>query len=72
MPKVVRNIADKCSAPIIPSGNPTVFLSGFTIAVVGDPVTPHPPGGIHNSAKMVQGSATFSIHGKKVCRVGDT
>ena len=75
MPKVVRVSNDICVGTILGLGNPTVFLDGVQIAVVGDSIVPHPPCELpsppHCSAVMVQGSSTFSIHGKKVCRVGD-
>ena len=51
-----------------------VYANGSPVAIIGDPVTPHPPCPvlpIHCSAVMAEGSALTRIGGIPICRAGD-
>lgn len=53
------------------SGGAEVYVNGEKIAVHGDDVVPHPPGGIHNSATMVASCNEVYVGGIKACRQGN-
>jgi len=64
---VAREGTDSAGGALIASGNSHVFCNGDLAIVLGDPVTPHPPGGIHNAAVMVEAATTVFINGIPVC-----
>ena len=68
MPAVARD-GDLCGGAIVATATATA-VNGLAPARIGDAVEPHgdPP---HDSATMVEGSATVLVEGVGVCRVGD-
>lgn len=51
-------------------GAGTVFANGIAVGLHVSDITPHAPGGVHNSAKTTDGSPTVFAEGVPVLRVG--
>ncbi len=64
---MVTGVVPHVGGPIIGPGAPTVLISSFPAAVVGDSVTCVGP-----PDTIVKGSATVLIGGKPAARLGDT
>jgi uncharacterized Zn-binding protein involved in type VI secretion len=62
---------DMAIGTVIGSLAPTVFINGTPVAVVGDPIAPHPKGGKHKRAVMATGSPNVFAHNISTCRDGD-
>tara|TARA_A100001015_G_C14488672_1_gene518357 strand:- start:201 stop:467 length:267 start_codon:yes stop_codon:yes gene_type:complete len=71
MPGVSRVGVDTAAGTITGPGASTVFVNGSKVSLIGDSVAAHSPGGIHNSATMVEGSSDVKAEGTGVVRAGD-
>lgn len=72
MSTVARVGADSAGGTQLGGGNDFVTSDGALIVVIGDSITPHPPGGPHkNGPVMVGGSSFVTINGIPICRAGD-
>lgn len=75
MPKVARRGKEHAGGGLIvgPSAK-SVFIGGIPIALVGDTIAPHAPcpdDASHCAAKIIKGSLSVFVEGKKVARLGD-
>lgn len=71
MPGVSRVGVDTAGGTITGPGASTVFANGSKVSIKGDSVQAHSPGGIHNSATMIEGSSDVFAEGTEVVRAGD-
>ena len=71
MPGVSRVGTDSAGGLITGPGSSTVFVNGDKVSLIGDSVASHSPGGIHNSATMIEGSTNVFASGTGVVRAGD-
>ena len=51
--------------------NTKLTAQGALLAIVGDPIAPHAPGGPHNAATVLGASLKLSVQGAFVGRAGD-
>lgn len=49
-----------------------VKITGINIAVIGDPITTHPGGGLHSVSKVNTGNSNVKIAGILIARNGDS
>ena len=68
---ITRKGVDSAGGAQLAGGQDFVKEDGNLIVLLGDPVTPHAPGGIHAKPPlMAEGSSFVRINGIPVCREG--
>lgn len=68
---VTVQTADSAGGPLICGLQTKMRVRGLLVAVLGDPVTPHPPFPPHTSAPvMAQATSKFRIAGIPACHQG--
>ena len=67
---IARQTEDTAGGPQLNGGQDFVRIDGLHVVLVGDPVTPHPGGGLHAGPHMAEGSPFVRISGIAVCRQG--
>lgn len=67
---IARINQDTAGGLIVGALQDFVMVEGTLWTVLGDPVQPHPPGGIHSGPVMAEGSPFIRINGIPVCREG--
>ncbi len=67
---VTRSLIDTAGGVIQKTQN-KVFINGYPMTLLNDPITPH-DSGIHLSSYMNQASSKIFINGVKVCLEGDS
>ena len=69
---ITRMTLDTCCGTVLQPPQSTVYANGVLVAVLGTPIQPHPPGGIHNQAVMCTASSDVYAENIQVCRLGDS